>query len=589
MTRAQSIKAAQRAGRSVGIAVHRTGSWSGRHVNLPASLNRSAAAIRDVATRARQMLPRGGSLPLEDWRRRHAGIMALLWLNVVSVVAYALSDGHSSTVHQLDGGLALGVLALLGGASRLSRELRSACASLGLLVAAALLIHESGGLIEWHFYFFVLIVVLTLYEDWMPFLLAVGFVLLHHGVLGTLEPHAVFDRPEQWAHPWKWAAIHAAFVAAAGIAALVTWRLNEDVRSKMRDAHQQLETASETDSLTGLGNRRKLMADMDEITRAGRRAVLVILDLNGFKSYNDTFGHPAGDALLARIGARLSATVEGQGRAYRLGGDEFCSLWYGETTNSLTPELASAAAMREQGEGFAITGSYGAVAIPGEAQSTEEALQTADRRLFAHKGQSRSSSSTQSRSVLRQALAELRPELAPHADAVMGLAEEIAQNLGLAPHIVEQVRQAAQLHDIGKIAIPDTLLDKPGPLSAEERAFIHRHPTIGERIVSAAADLAEVAPLVRSSHERFDGSGYPDALKGREIPIGARIIAICDAFDALTSDRPHHQALSPTDALKELERCSGTQFDPEVVTVFKTTSTKRQATHTGKTASPAHS
>jgi diguanylate cyclase (GGDEF)-like protein len=538
----------------------------------------------EIRLAARRVLPEGGSLPLEDWRRRHAGIVALLWLNIVVVIIYALSDGHSSTVHQLDGGLSLIVLAMLACAPRLSRQLRSACASLGLLVAAALLIHESGGLIEWHFYFFVLIVVLTLYEDWMPFLLAVGFVLIHHGVLGTLEPHAVFDRPDEWAHPWTWAAIHAAFVAAAGVAALVTWRLNEDVRAKMRDAHQQLETASETDSLTGLGNRRKLMADMNELMSTGRRAVLVILDLNGFKAYNDTFGHPAGDALLARIGARLSTAVDGSGRAYRLGGDEFCSLWYGAMTNSLTPELASAAAMSEQGEGFSITGSYGAVAIPNEAHTTEGALQTADQRLFAHKGESRSSSSTQTRNVLRQALAELRPELAPHADAVMSLAGEVARNLELAPYIIEQVRLAAQLHDIGKIAIPDTLLNKAGPLSDEEREFIHRHPTIGERIVRAAPDLTEIAPLVRASHERYDGSGYPDKLKGNDIPIGARIIAICDAFDALTTPRSHQPALTPADALKELERCSGTQFDPEILAAFNTA----HAEHPPSPARPQH-
>lgn len=568
MTRVRSIGAVPHVGRSADALRNRVASSNGHHQGLRGSLDRSTAPI---GVAARRVLPRGGSLPLEDWRRRHAGIVALLWLNILAVVLYALGNGNSGTVHQLDGGFALVVLALLAGAARLSRQLRSACASLGLLVAAALLIHESGGLIEWHFYFFVLIVVLTLYEDWMPFLLAVGFVLLHHGVLGTLEPHAVFDRPEEWAHPWKWAAIHSAFVAAAGVAALVTWRLNEDVRAKMRDAQQQIETASETDSLTGLGNRRRLIADMGELVSAGRDAVLVILDLNGFKAYNDTFGHPAGDALLARIGIRLSAAVGGSGHAYRLGGDEFCALWYGESTDCLARGLASAVAMSERGEGFSISGSYGAVAIPDEAQSIEQALKTADQRLFAHKGESRASSSAQTRNVLRQALAELRPELAPHAETVSSLAEELALKLGLAPHVIEQVRLAAQLHDIGKIAIPDTLLGKLGPLSADERQFIHRHPIIGERIIRAAPDLAEVAPLVRASHERFDGSGYPDALSGDEIPIGARIIAICDAFDALTTDRPHRSARTPADALAELERCSGTQFDPQILTVFRAT------------------
>jgi predicted signal transduction protein with EAL and GGDEF domain len=237
--------------------------------------------------------------------------MIVLWLNVLAVPLYGVAAGHSSLVHELDGGVALAVLAALGAAPRLSRKLRTAFASLGLLSAAALLVHASGGLIEAHFYFFVLIIVLTLYEDWMPFLLAVAFVLIHHGVLGTLEPRTVFDRPEEWAHPWTWAAIHAAFVAAAGVAALAAWRLNEDVRFKMRAAHQQLEIASETDSLTGLCNRRKLMADLRELAASRQPAVLVLLDLDGFKSYNDTFGHPAGDSLLSRVGTRLQQATGG--------------------------------------------------------------------------------------------------------------------------------------------------------------------------------------------------------------------------------------------------------------------------------------
>lgn len=528
---------------------------------------RPAAAI----ARVRDLLPQGGSLPPEEWGRRHAGIMTLLWLNVLAVPIYGLAGGHSSLVHDVDSGFALGMFAALGATTRLSRKLRTASASLGLLTAAALLIHDSGGLLEWHFYFFVLIIVLTLYEDWMPFLLAVAFVLIHHGVLGTLEPHGVFDRREEWEHPWTWATIHAAFVAASGVAALAAWRLNEDVRSKMRDAHRQLEVASETDSLTGLGNRRKLMAKLQEISSSGQPAVLVILDLDGFKSYNDTFGHPAGDSLLARIGARLLKTTEDRGCAYRLGGDEFCSIWHVDETSRASAEAVSAAAMCEQGEGFSITAAYGAVAMPSEASTAEAALQTADQRMYSHKHGSRSSSSVQSRDVLLQALAELRPELGPHVDAVMVLAEDVARGLGLAPHVIEQVRQAAQLHDIGKIAIPNAILDKPGPLDAEEWEFIRRHTIIGERIVNAAPALAEVATLVRSSHERCDGGGYPDGLTGDAIPIGSRIISVCDAFDAMTSDRPYRLAMTPHDALAELQRCSGTQFDREVVAAFAAT------------------
>jgi len=135
----------------------------------------------------------------------------------------------------------------------------------------------------------------------------------------------------------------------------------------------------------------------------------------------------------------------------------------------------------------------------------------------------------------------------------------------LAPHAVERVRHAADLHDIGKVAIPDAIVNKPGSLDAQEWEFMRRHTLIGERIVRADPALAPLASVVRSTHEHYDGAGYPDALAGDEIPIGARIISACDAFNAMTSDRPYRLARSPQDALAELQRCSGTQFDPDVV------------------------
>jgi diguanylate cyclase (GGDEF)-like protein len=521
-----------------------------------------------VLARLRAHLPRGGSLPIEEWHRRHAGIVALLWANVVAVPIYSLLNGHVSSVHSIEGGLGLGVLAALAGARRLSPKLRSACASLGLLSAAALLVHASGGLIEMHFYFFVVIIVLTLYEDWMPFLLAVAFVLIHHGVLGTLEPHAVFDRPEEWADPWKWAAIHAAFVAAAGVAALAAWRLNEDVRARMRDAHRQLELASTTDSLTGLKNRRRLMADLASASESRDPTVLVLLDLDGFKDYNDTFGHHAGDSLLQRLGTRLQTEVGDQGEVYRLGGDEFCVIWSVTPSGRPKAEAVSAAALCDRGEGFTVTAAYGGVCIPSEAASPEAALRAADLRMYTNKQASRPSSSAQSRDVLLQALAELRPDLETHVDAVAVLAEALAADLDLPAHAIEHTRFAAQLHDIGKIAIPEAILTKPGALDEQEWSFVCRHTVVGERIVRAAPALAEAASLIRATHENYDGSGYPDGLRGDAIPLGARIVAVCDAFDAMTSDRPYRLAMTPQDAIAELTRCAGTQFDPAIVAAF---------------------
>jgi HD-GYP domain-containing protein (c-di-GMP phosphodiesterase class II) len=130
------------------------------------------------------------------------------------------------------------------------------------------------------------------------------------------------------------------------------------------------------------------------------------------------------------------------------------------------------------------------------------------------------------------------------------------------------VARAAELHDVGKIAVPDAIIDKPGPLDPVEWSFVRRHPLIGERILLAAPALRPVARLVRSSHERWDGAGYPDGLCGDEIPLGARVVSVCDAFEAMTTDRPYREAISEDEALDELRRCGGSQFDPMVVEAF---------------------
>jgi HD-GYP domain-containing protein (c-di-GMP phosphodiesterase class II) len=188
--------------------------------------------------------------------------------------------------------------------------------------------------------------------------------------------------------------------------------------------------------------------------------------------------------------------------------------------------------------------------------------------MYAQKNSGRASASRQSTDVLLQALAERHPDLGDHQAGVADLAAQVGERLGLEGESLVQLRHAAALHDIGKVAIPDAIITKPAALSDDEWTFMRRHTLIGERIVGAAPALGGAARLVRSSHEAWDGSGYPDALAGVEIPLGARIIAVCDAFDAITSDRPYSPARSADDALAELRRCAGTQFDPAVVAMF---------------------
>jgi two-component system cell cycle response regulator len=327
-----------------------------------------------------------------------------------------------------------------------------------------------------------------------------------------------------------------------------------------------------TDALTGLGNRRALTNDLARaLSEAGPDApvVLALFDLDGFKHYNDCFGHPAGDDLLGRLGTNLQQRIAGDGRAYRMGGDEFCALLQPGPASAEVVAADAAGALHERGEGFDIGSSHGFVVLPAETDDPAEALRLADQRMYAQKHGGRASAGSQSRDVLLRALAERNPELGEHLSMVAELAVAVARRLGLGEAAVEEVRQAADLHDVGKVAIPDAILDKPGPLDADEWTFMRRHTIIGERIVAAAPALRDVAVLVRASHERHDGQGYPDGLAGEEVPLGARIVSVCDSFDAMVADRPYRRALSHDVALQELERCAGTQFDPEVVAAFR--------------------
>src|SRR5215211_194767 len=318
-----------------------------------------------------------------------------------------------------------------------------------------------------------------------------------------------------------------------------------------------------TDALTGLGNRRRLVRDLEGALHAPDAGwALMLFDLNGFN------GHPAGDALLARLGARLGAAVGPDARAYRMGGDEFCVLAPLRDGDPLGLLDRGACALGEQGDGFEISAAHGCVLVPEEADDAGTALGIADRRMYADKAGARRSADEQSRDVLLKALEEHHPDLGDHVHDVGQLAEVVGRKLGLAGQSLHQVRQAAELHDIGKVAVPRAILDKPGPLSSEEWAFVARHTLIGERILGAALALRPVARIVRSSHEHYDGNGYPDGLRGREIPLGARIVSVCDAYDAMTSDRPYRSRMSHQAALAELRRCAGGQFDPAVVDAF---------------------
>jgi two-component system, cell cycle response regulator len=196
-------------------------------------------------------------------------------------------------------------------------------------------------------------------------------------------------------------------------------------------------------------------------------------------------------------------------------------------------------------------------------------------------GSERAEFSSGVKDALLQLLAEQSEDIIAHLAQVADLATSTAINLGLSPAQVALTRMGAELHDVGKVGIPASILDKPGRLDAEEQWFVQRHSEIGERIIAALPDMRMVAPIVRAVHERPDGRGYPDGLEHQEIPISARIIAVVDAFDAMTTNRPYQQSVPAARALAELRRHAGTQFDPAVVEAFVTTIQNR---HTERAA-----
>jgi diguanylate cyclase len=262
----------------------------------------------------RETLPQGRLLPQAAWQRRHRAIIVLLWVHCVALALFGTLRGYGA-LHSIGEVSLVAAAALFAGMRRPSRQLRAGAASLGLITSSALLVHFWGGAIEAHFHFFFVIGVLTLYQDWLPFLLALVYVVVHHGLLGAIDPGSVYNHAGAVAHPWKWALIHAAFVVATSIANLVTWRVNEQL---LREP------------LTGLPGRTVFLDRLSQsIARLDRRqsmVAVIFVDLDRFKVINDSLGHSVGDRLLIAVADRLHRTLRRHDTVARLGGDEFAIL-----------------------------------------------------------------------------------------------------------------------------------------------------------------------------------------------------------------------------------------------------------------------
>jgi diguanylate cyclase (GGDEF)-like protein len=381
-------------------------------------------------------------------------------------------------------------------------------------------------------------------------------------------------------------------LAGCGIALLRLVGYRRRLVRARREELRRLSEAALTDSLTGLGNHRSFHEDLRrEIarrTRSGSCFSLVMLDLNGLKQVNDRLGHQAGDERICAVADCLRATMRATDAAYRTGGDEFMVLLPDERAWGAL-EFArrlQAEVLRHRAEPAVTCGIAESVAF----ETADTLLRRADLALYDAKRSNRQIV------VYADGLApkpDIRPDQAAtrrehrllatalaravdakdagtrnHCETVSELCVLIGQSLGLDADRIERLRLAGLLHDVGKIGVSDGILRKPGRLDPDEAAEMSSHVRIGHAIV-ASAELEEEARWVRHHHEHFDGNGYPDGLRGDEIPPESRIILVADAFEAMTSDRPYRRARPVHEALAELERLAGTQFDPVCVDALR--------------------
>jgi diguanylate cyclase (GGDEF)-like protein len=343
--------------------------------------------------------------------------------------------------------------------------------------------------------------------------------------------------------------------------------------------YQNERSLAARDPLTGLLNHRSfheaITAELRRCSTERFHSSVVLIDLDNFKQVNDDDGHAAGDRVLRSAAHALTEACRREDLAFRIGGDEFALL---------LPRIEEADAISVAERVCAAIGqidarmgaSAGVVCATPDDADKDALIARADRRLYAQKysaGPDRESrlvrrnAGTHRRAAdaLVAALELHHRATSEHCDRVEDLASAVAVRLGLDRDTCELVRLTAQLHDLGKLAIPTSLLNKAGALSTEEWEVIRRHPADGGELILKATNMRRVAAAVRASHERWDGHGYPDRLAGEAIPLPARVVAACDAFEAMTSDRPYRPALGQDAALAELEACAGSQFDPTVV------------------------
>lgn len=352
------------------------------------------------------------------------------------------------------------------------------------------------------------------------------------------------------------------FVAAYGIYSDITDRKRHNERLQYLSMH---------DALTGLYNRAFFDESLHRLnTHRQLPLSIVMADINGLKLVNDAFGHSIGDQLLAKTADVIKAVCRSEDIVCRLGGDEFAII-FPITEEDVAEKICARiknACNKTENLPIPLSISLGVATKNTGDENIHQVIKLAEERMYRNKLLDSKSSRSSIISSLQKTLREKTHETEEHSNRMQHLALLMGSVLGLSRSNMDELVLLAALHDLGKVAIPDNILLKKHSLTNDEWETIKKHPEIGHRIAQATPELIPIAEKILAHHERWDGKGYPQGLKGEEIPLIARIISIVDAFDVMTNGRPYKMALKPMDALEELKACAGSQFDPQLVEIF---------------------
>lgn len=335
---------------------------------------------------------------------------------------------------------------------------------------------------------------------------------------------------------------------------------------------QELRVMAEHDYITGLFNRRVFESTLipfenDEV----HQLTLIVFDIDGLKNINDTLGHIEGDQVIKKVAHLITNIFHDAEILARIGGNEFGVAYIDALPSDVESRCLSFQKHLVEANRlspYEISVSYGIAHSEHLPIHLTQQYQTADHNLYKSKLLKEGSSKSALVRTLMKALEAKDFVTEGHAERMSDLAVQLGEALGLERHRMDQLRLLTKFHDIGKVGIPDRILKKPGALTSEEWKIMSTHTLIGQRIAAASPELAAISDLILKHHEKWDGTGYPLNLAGKAIPLECRILGLVDTFDAMTNDRPYRTALSTDAATAEILRCTGTQFDPELVPVF---------------------